>query len=247
MIEMDKAISAENTELEERVTERMHGPMGYNSQYSDFVDSACEAHLKDLLSLALSGQFVKRTKTSLPPLEENVAKESVQDTVIRLLQAIEKRNPKVLEIILAHDPGSSVVRFLLILMLQRSIIDLLRKNGRYVSERDLEWANRVDAELEDERLGSVEWLADQIEPNWHTRSREPDASLARHDLEMLFSRAVAAGKLNEKYQRVFRTMLDGYALGLDDDAIANNLELGKQDFQRLRYKIIQKLHPFADS
>jgi RNA polymerase sigma factor (sigma-70 family) len=227
----------------------MHGPMRHNSPYSDFVAAAYEAHLKELLRLAGSGQHVKKTETDLPPLEEYEAENCVTDSFIRLLKAIERRNPKVMEIVLDYEPSSNVVRFLMILMLQRSIIDYLRKRtrGTYLSEADMAWVERMDSEMDDGRIGAIEWLVHNIEPDWHVSPPRPDMASARTDLMRLFDHAVAAGKLNEKYQRVFQGMMHGYLLGLDDEAIAKSLGLGTQDFQRLRYKLIQKLRPFAGS
>lgn len=219
----------------------------YNSDYANYVDAAQRAHVPKLLRFALSGWVTRDGKLIRQSEEE--AKDSVQDALVRLLSAIKNRNPTVMELVMDYAPESDNVRYMLLHMLKCSVVETLRRNGRYVSEADIEFYGHSEGDEGDDP-GAIEWLGRQTEPPWHSLPQDAETILVQQEstaarlLLEIRDGAVSAGEIDEIDQKVFDLMVREAKGEVTDYEAAAELRVSRKRYQNLKSEVKGKLRGF---
>lgn len=230
----------------------MHNSESQKSRYSDYLESACNAHARTLLRLALSGFYMKKIGKAVPGLSESDAKDCVQDVFEYFLKGIKNEHPTVMKAISEHPPDSDNILYLLIWKLQRKVIDIHRSRERYRVESDFEWADDIGAESERafDDGGPIEWLLRQNLSPWQMPPEDRESAAIEIENSVsyrvidLFEQAMLAGWFDSNDQAVVRIIVRETAGELTDWDAARELGVSRKTYQNLKSEVKGKLRDF---
>lgn len=207
------------------------GPEGHNNRYRDYVDKAAEAHLAALQTFGIRGWTAKNG--TLVVISEYEAIECSVRAFERFMNAIDRRNPTVMQLVLDYEPGSKNTLRMLRYMFKLEAYDMFREGGREIAESDL------DGSLNEEGDGAVGVFEDVVNNYLELNPQaDPKELFEVHDaLANVVLKALEMKLLNKT--RMF--ILLGYLQGWEDHDIAEEIDLEPIQVQRHLYKIREAL------
>ena len=198
-----------------------------------YVAKAAKAHLGALQTFGMRGWTARDGTFVL--LSEDEAQDCSVGAFERLMNAIDRGNETVLQLVQDHEPESRNTYRMLRYMFKLSAYDMFRKGGRETPESSL-----GDGGPEDEDKGGggslfQELVQDYLEANPQIDPKE--LFEIQKDLARITAKAVEMKLLNPTRQFILLAHLQGR----DDADIAKDLDLEMIQVQRHLWKIREAL------